>query len=763
MKTLLEGIIEGFVREAPRKERQPGDTWQTDKGWAAKSMDTSIEKPVYGFKDEPSAKAWATGRGPAPDDVSGEQPASGEDDPQAGQQSPDDAIASDPALAALNRQAAQGESPPEEKPDEKPEEEPREQEPKNLKQIFGSDLLQLVQQQTNQRRNGIAGLGGPVASWGETLFATLTSELKNDSLLAVFSRFSNEKSFDNHKNLFMSDGKIKRTPVSLIRKQTAQDLGWDSYNDDDPNSREFIAQYLASRESYVDKMAEDARSSDRDHVYFSGFGGNRNKYEDWLRTSFDGAIRLQGDIRAGRTKIDSSNPWFVFQTGDGPNTPNKKLEQLMKQKLESATSPEEEVHYQKQIELLEKFNYADTIAVGQDSGGRLVAVNISNKLNSNLKDPHNSSTPNAQLDQLVKQIESSKISSGEQELMKKSAGRVRKFVEKTMGSLSDLKSRSTKFVSQNVEITDQLVRLADSEALESRMDKISDQAWQTKKGSFGNWLAKQDPPMHRENFDKLKTRQKLELAKAYMVENPTRAYATFTRAFIKMGEEAKKSEWSKFGGDPHDELKSVVDAKTQEAESIEKSYSGVVSFLERSDEKIKSQYPWPEDSNGPHTQTYIQSVLNNLHLDKYITNYDEDVRLAIGAHSINPKQMRETLASMVGLGELDLDSEGGKNELIRHVLEKSKIDSSTGGIILKTETGDCVIANDVYRTAGAGGKVSTGLGECFREALRNSQFGASGFSHPDISKISQQEESAPPELRKLIRDIALWKLGKYGN
>jgi hypothetical protein len=32
------------------------------------------------------------------------------------------------------------------------------------------------------------------------------------------------------------------------------------------------------------------------------------------------------------------------------------------------------------------------------------------------------------------------------------------------------------------------------------------------------------------------------------------------------------------------------------------------------------------------------------------------------------------------------------------------------------------------------------------------------------SKIGQQpQESAPPELRKLIRDIALWKLGKYGN
>jgi len=111
-ENLLQTIIEGFVREAPRKERQPGETWQTDTGWAAKSMDTSIEKPVYGFKDEPSAKAWATGRGPAPDDASGEQPAGGEDDPQAGQQSPDDAIASDPQLARIARAGAErGEEP----------------------------------------------------------------------------------------------------------------------------------------------------------------------------------------------------------------------------------------------------------------------------------------------------------------------------------------------------------------------------------------------------------------------------------------------------------------------------------------------------------------------------------------------------------------------------------------------------------------------------------------------------------------------------
>jgi len=30
-------------------------------------------------------------------------------------------------------------------------------------------------------------------------------------------------------------------------------------------------------------------------------------------------------------------------------------------------------------------------------------------------------------------------------------------------------------------------------------------------------------------------------------------------------------------------------------------------------------------------------------------------------------------------------------------------------------------------------------------------------------RFGQPQESAPPELRKLIRDIALWKLGKYGN
>jgi len=32
-----------------------------------------------------------------------------------------------------------------------------------------------------------------------------------------------------------------------------------------------------------------------------------------------------------------------------------------------------------------------------------------------------------------------------------------------------------------------------------------------------------------------------------------------------------------------------------------------------------------------------------------------------------------------------------------------------------------------------------------------------------FNKIRRTQESAPPELRKLIRDIVLWKLGKYGN
>jgi len=100
MKTLLESIIEGFVREAPKKERQPGETWKTKKGWAAKSMDTSITEPEYGFSDEPSAKAWAVGRGPAPDDASGEQPAGSED-------GADVAVASDRQLATLNRQLGQ--------------------------------------------------------------------------------------------------------------------------------------------------------------------------------------------------------------------------------------------------------------------------------------------------------------------------------------------------------------------------------------------------------------------------------------------------------------------------------------------------------------------------------------------------------------------------------------------------------------------------------------------------------------------------------
>jgi hypothetical protein len=115
MKTLLEGIIEGFVREEPEQEHKPGDVWQTDGGaWAG--MRIRDGETEWGFSDRERALAWVKGQDVAPDDKAKpkRQPTGGKD-PQAGQQSPDDAIASDPALAALNRQAAPEDG--EEKPD----------------------------------------------------------------------------------------------------------------------------------------------------------------------------------------------------------------------------------------------------------------------------------------------------------------------------------------------------------------------------------------------------------------------------------------------------------------------------------------------------------------------------------------------------------------------------------------------------------------------------------------------------------------------
>ena len=78
MKTLLEGIIEGFVREAPQgqkpsEERQAGTAWQTYEGdkatglWAAKHEKT--QEIRYGFRSQNAALRWAQSE---PDSQDGE-------------------------------------------------------------------------------------------------------------------------------------------------------------------------------------------------------------------------------------------------------------------------------------------------------------------------------------------------------------------------------------------------------------------------------------------------------------------------------------------------------------------------------------------------------------------------------------------------------------------------------------------------------------------------------------------------------------------
>jgi hypothetical protein len=101
MKTLLEHITEGFVREAPQgqkppEERQAGTAWQTYEGdkatglWAAKHEKT--QEIRYGFRSQNAALQWAQSEPDSQDGETGtgtgaDQSNRGGGDAQAGQQS----------------------------------------------------------------------------------------------------------------------------------------------------------------------------------------------------------------------------------------------------------------------------------------------------------------------------------------------------------------------------------------------------------------------------------------------------------------------------------------------------------------------------------------------------------------------------------------------------------------------------------------------------------------------------------------------------
>ena len=162
----------------------------------------------------------------------------------------------------------------------------------------------------------------------------------------------------------------------------------------------------------------------------------------------------------------------------------------------------------------------------------------------------------------------------------------------------------------------------------------------------------------------------------------------------------------------------------------------------------------------------FEDAVNMFHLDKIASASDDqdfdqllkrNTELMMEGIPVTSDDIKGCLG-VSGVSELEDDFEtmveGG--ERYTTAVGSERI---TGKVVIiyavsKTEAGERIrtpVGEKVYRTKdGRDGKTQTVIKW-------------SGEMQECFDKKEQPQESAPPQLRKLIRDITLWKLGKYGN
>lgn len=603
-----------------------------------------------------------------------------------------------------------------------------------VKTRITTGLKKIISKLTDMRDRGIAGAGGAAASQGESLFTQFGNALsEKNGIVGVLDAARQTSGFGPATDKYSTNevvkgdslvgDKKKLSKLKNIRQTIARDFGWADYDDENEQDRRAVGEYLALRETYVNNRLEEAKQACAEgveHVFCkkgnAGFGENEEAYVAWLDAAFDGSVRLDSLVRSGATRLDPQKGWTVLQSDNsseaqsGGYSPDKLVLDELQGLYDSAKSDEDKAHYEYQIKLFKKLGFHDTFVVGYDTKGRLTVLHDSNKKSSDLDDPHNNTTPETRLVTLQERYKTNP------ELLDASETMV-KLIDKQLDVVRNIKT-ATVNASAKLPITDSMITLAESSHMKKYMSKIDQLAASTRKGSFGNWLrTENDPPL---NWNEMSTEQKLQAMQKFMVINPSDSYSSFGYVFTKMGELAKiKSVMNNvFGKDTVDGMEGVKAIKDTEAKAVSATYQRVVDELDKAD-KRDGHKPPPE--NGRHVQMYVDSVLDALHFNTYIDNYDQDMVMSIGRHAVTPSEVRETLMEILPqefTNNIDISTNEGRQALKKYLRENSRIDAASGAIVMSTPDGECSIAEDSWRTAGQTAKVATSFGSCFRDRLR---------------------------------------------
>ena len=538
----------------------------------------------------------------------------------------------------------------------------------------------------SDRDKGIAGAGGPVASYGEAALTTFANTLQS---VGGFEGYviENGPAIEKKVGIIRKNQKAFKNSIETVARQLGFVL---------PKDENKVIEYIAARMVFGDNELERLKK-DKNSLWYKtgkqGFSQDEDAFRAWSRADFDGAISTRTLIQE-QSKIDTSKEYIVIQSDPKKGGHDEGILNHLNAKLEEAKAKGDKEaiqHYESEIYAFTKLGFHDTMVVGFDKKGRTTVLSITNKKQDDLQDIWGNTTPEYALN-LIKNSFGPKVSKT-----------VVDVIEDGIVKVSNSKKATTTLFS-TMKLNDDFVAICDTPEMKKYMNQLKGHK------KFNAWLSEN-------NFKPKTTKEWLVLGQKYVKENEDAPYEPFGKFVHKVGELSQVGPFVR----KHPEInfassavKKAVQTKNDEKELTAAVHRDVVDSISEADKK--AGFPKKDGKNGPHTQAYLTTVMHSMHFDLMVENFDGNLGAITGIRGSVPSDFRECLAKLSGF-KGDVKSKEGRDSLNRHLLERCKLNPQTRAIEITNEEGTTVLAEDTWRTAGTSQKVEKKLGGGLRNCI----------------------------------------------
>ena len=573
----------------------------------------------------------------------------------------------------------------------------------------------------------MAGAGGPVASTGETLCVEAQSDLIQGRYNPKEIRESEEykSEFANVRNVM--NGNDKRAKTALVKELENISDKFGYYKEDGSPDYTLAMAMKAESDLYIKQNLPTFKKTQVSKTKFK-------KDEDrvsWMKASFYSSYSLMnnGPVDWNRKK-GNGRVMKANASTDGA------AKQLLLDGYKNAKTPEEKEHYQKQLKVWDKFKgYHDTYLVYTNDKGHSSIFHISNKKSDDLDDPQNNTTPQ-------KRIQNYAAAAREAKLSPQAAKSVAKAQDVAMAGSADNDNIAKSGYS---EIKDVALVTSLAGRLPSRGETdVKDEYYTSlkKDKAIKDWYKKEYGAKWEAKWNAAKPQEVIGLAMKIASDKNTdisNLSGNFTKFILKQGQLAQsifvkaqsgmnaKQISEKFNRiySPKEieailkspTMKMMADKKAEHAAGLEGVHKGFIASLHKAD----GTKPGQSGPNGPAVETYVAGTLRSLHIDTYITNYDDSVQIEMGGVGCVPADVRGCMANLSGF-KGDISTPEGRVALNKHLTKNVKVDADSDAVYLlggdgKTRT---YLASDTWRQAGSSKKIATGFGRNLRGCLKKS-------------------------------------------